>query len=216
MTQNTLHSPHKPFLFHQSFDPAPPPALTPEPPPPPEPGYSDEAVALLREQAYAQGLAAGKARAAEDALAEQNALLHHIGQTMVQLGQTLAENHAAHKKTAIALAQTIARKLLPAYIQRHGAGEMLAEIETALSTLMTEPRLVLRLHETCFDAINQAVQALLERIGFAGKMIVLADNTLAPADCRLEWADGGMAYQPGLLWSEIERHLQHHQGEGKG
>ena len=58
------------------------------------------------------------------------------------------------------------------------------------------------------------MSALTARVGYAGKMIILADNTLEANDCRLEWADGGMERSVNLTWSEVERQMQMHKSSG--
>ncbi len=36
-------------------------------------------------------------------------------------------------------------------------------------------------------------------------MVLFADESLKPEDCRVEWADGGVERDVGRLWREVEQ-----------
>jgi flagellar assembly protein FliH len=68
-----------------------------------------------------------------------------------------------------------------------------------------EPRLVVRVHEDQFDAVNERVQEIATQRAYAGKVIVLADPDTVPGDCRVEWADGGIERNTAAVWSAVEQ-----------
>ena len=57
-----------------------------------------------------------------------------------------------------------------------------------LSKDKTEVRVNDSLHEFARDRINEIAQ----HRGFEGRLVVLAEPDIAPGDCRIEWADGGL------------------------
>ena len=51
--------------------------------------------------------------------------------------------------------------------------------------------------------VLEASAEALER-GFAGKLILIAEDNLGPSDCRVEWADGGAERLYERLFAQIE------------
>ena len=51
--------------------------------------------------------------------------------------------------------------------------------------------------------LRERLQGIAEGRGFEGKLIVLAEAAIAPGDCRLEWADGGLARDRAQLEAAI-------------
>lgn len=207
MPESTYSPSAKPFLFSQSFDAG---VLAAEEKKKASPTFSEEELALAREQAYGQGFVAGKEAALRELAQEQTNLLSHIQSVFVRLADGVWNHYAAQKQGAVTIALAIARKMLPDTLRRNGQQEILAEIEGAVHAMIEEPRLVLRVHEEHFDFISREVSAMTQRLGYAGKMIILADDQLKAEDCRLEWADGGMTCSLSALWSDMERQLARH------
>lgn len=196
------------FMFGQSFDPD---LLRAQEEKKNAPVISEQEMALAREQAYGQGFIAGKEAALQDIHMQQTDILSHIEKLFAQMGESIWKVHAEQKKAASQLAITIARKIIPAYLQKNGVDEIMAHVESCLAEMINEPRLVLRIHDQHFDFVSEKVNALSLRLGYGGKMIILADSALGPDDCRLEWADGGMERTMNITWSELERQIARHQ-----
>lgn len=204
-------TPSKPFLFDQSFDLS---AMKAEEEAQAIKTYTEEEVALIKEQAYGQGFIAGKETALADLQTKQSGLLANMNRLLERLAADVWQVYAQQKQTASDIALAIARKILPEYTRKHGIQEMTAVIEQSITDMINEPRLVLRVNEQHFDYVKNEVDAMAERLGYLGKMIILADPQLGENDCRLEWADGGMERNTSLTWSEIERQVARHAGAG--
>jgi len=71
--------------------------------------------------------------------------------------------------------------------------------------LHDEPRLVIRVADAMLDPVTTRLTALAEQQGHTAKLVFIADATLAPADCRIEWADGGAERDIARLWGDIDR-----------
>lgn len=199
----------KPFMFDKSFDLA---AMKAAEEKKIVKTYSEEEMALIKEQAYSQGFVAGKEAALGEIQQQQATVMSHINRLFERLAQDVWNVYAQQRQVASDIALTIARKIVPEYLKKNGLAEMTAAIESCLGEMINEPRLVLRVHEQHFDYVKREIDGMAERLGYAGKMIILADQTLGEHDCRLEWADGGMERNIDITWSEIDRHVARHSG----
>ncbi len=211
------------FLFDDRFDappPAPPVSVAAEEPvvvddapeeelPPPPPTFSEAELEEARTQAHAAGLAEGVAQARRELAADQAQRLNVLLAELTDRVATLLTEEAARvtqsREMTMQIALAIARKLLPDYTVRHGLAEVEAAVRHVLTGLGDEPRLVVRVAEEQLEAVTLAVQPEAERSGFAGKLIFLADTALGAADCRVEWADGGLERDTMRLWDEVDR-----------
>ena len=154
--------------------------------------YSDSDLAAARADAFEEG----RAKALLD---HEGTDTHRVTNAIEKLADGLAamgaaETARAHefRTTALNVAVVALRKLLPELSRRFGQDEIEAVIAEALAEQPDEPRLVIRVPDAAFDPIAQRVTQLATSRGYAGKAVVLADAALGPADCRIEWADGGI------------------------
>lgn len=207
------------YMFDTQFD-APPPAPPPvveeipaEPPPPPPPTFSEAELEATRQQAHTQGKAEGLQQGRTEALSGQDKLLAQlldsIGFRVAEVMTEQAARFAQSRETILQIALTIARKLLPATVQRQGLMEIEAAVLGVLGELMSEPRLVVRVHDSMLDTITIKLQREAEQRGYAGKLVFLADPDLGPSDCRVEWADGGLERDTARLWGEVDKAVAH-------
>jgi len=206
------------YLFDTSFDPEdpetvspPPAAAAPEPEPEPEPSYDqsalDAAVAQARAEAYAQGEADG--RAAADAAIETRvaACLDGLGKQVADLLDARRRADARVAEDAARLARTAAAKLMPALAQRGALEEIDALLRDCLAELREEPRIVVRVPDTLLDAVRERLDRLTAGLGFSGAVVLIAEDSLGPTDCRVEWADGGAERATDRLVARIDEAL---------
>ncbi|NDE90226.1 MAG: hypothetical protein EB059_03685 [Alphaproteobacteria bacterium] len=173
--------------------------------------FSEEEMALAKEQSHDQGFVAGKEAAMRDLKNHQHEILANIQLIFERMADEVWKGSAEKKQASGEIALAIARKIIPDFIRKNGVQEITAAVESCVTDMINEPRMVLRISDAQFDDVSREINALTARIGYAGKMIILADSTLTENDCRLEWADGGMERSVNLTWSEIERQLHRHQ-----
>lgn len=161
------------------------------------------AVAQARSAGHSAGLAEATAQR-EQRTAEAMAV---VAQQLAALFAARDEARRESERTTIELTRTIAGKLFPALV-RQGA---LTEIETVVAQCVreaiAEPRLVLRVPDSLFEAAQQRMAPLATSLGFPGKLIILVDDALGQSDCRVEWADGGAERDTARSWREIEAAL---------
>lgn len=193
-----MSAPHK-FLFDESFDlPDPPrpaarrePPPPPPPPPPPEPTFSKQELEAARLAGVAEGreqALAEAAQAADQRLAETLSALES-GLKILLDGQESAIGEI--RRHGLETVRAIAQKAVPALCRKSPLTELEAMIVDCLREAFDEPRMVLRVSDALFEPLQQRLGALTQSTGFAGKLVLLADDTLGPGDARIEWAEGG-------------------------
>lgn len=200
------------FLFDTSFDPQPAgapadPAATQAPPP--EPSFTQAEL----EAARAEGFAAGREQGLKEAQAsDQQATTRAIEAVGSSLASLLAEQSnalAAHERNALAAAVTMVRKLFPRLAAGQGIGEIEQVIGQCLARLREEPRIVVRVADPLLDLLRERINDLALHAGFAGKVVLLAEESLAIDAVRVEWADGGAERNSEQIWQSIDGLLAH-------
>ncbi len=212
----------RPFLFEVDFDPRakpakPAPAKDAKPAPPPEPTYTAKELAQAKSQAFKEGekagrdagQKAGRAEAEKQAAARLAQALDRIAKGVTSLVRERDALNDMRRAQPLALAMVIVKKLMPTLAERHGVAEIEALVTTCLADLIDEPRLAIRVPTAGADELRERIEATPEAAGFAGRLVVRADGTLGPADCRVEWADGGAERNTDQLIAEIERVIDH-------
>ena len=53
--------------------------------------------------------------------------------------------------------------------------------------------MVVRIAEPTYEAAHKRLEEIARLHGFEGRLVVLAEPGMALGDCRIEWADGGLA-----------------------
>lgn len=205
------------FMFDTQFDAPPPPPPEPEvaeiveelPPEPPAPTFSEAELEDAKKRAWddalAEGLRQGRAEALGGVEQVHVKLLETMTHKLADLLTEQAARFAQQREMTLRIALTIARKLMPAYAERHGLAEIEAAVTGMLGELGEEPRLVVRVADSQLDAVTIKIQREVDRRGFAGKVIFMGDPAMGPSDCLIEWADGGAGRDEQRLWGEIDR-----------
>lgn len=189
--------------------PEPPEAIAPpepveEPPPPPEPTFSqaelDEAFLRGREEGRLDALAE-RSRAREDLV---DLVLAALPEAFGRISHEFKSKAAELEREALLLTRAVLHKSVPTLMRHQAVAEIENIVRQCLRDNLHEPRIVLRVSDALFEAVEKQVLPLSKKAGFTGQWIMLADETVADGACRLEWADGGAERDPGHLLAEIE------------
>ncbi|MCK6454546.1 MAG: hypothetical protein L6R19_27415 [Alphaproteobacteria bacterium] len=187
------------FLFDHDFAQEERDAAKPK-----QPTFSLDELEAARAMARAEGAEAGKAEA-------MASIERKTADTLIALGKQLAASAAAREAAmarieagAVELCAGLLRKLFPALQQQHGLGEIEGLLRQALRAMADEPRVVVRLNDTLLDALQPRVDALSKSSGFAGRVVLVGDEMVAPGDCAIEWADGGAERLGDQLWADVD------------
>jgi flagellar assembly protein FliH len=164
-----------------------------------------------------KALAAARAEGHEAALAQARA---EIATTVaVALENMIAQvialrgaDEARDQTEMVRFAYAIGAKLAAALIGREPAAEVELMIKACLADLRGEPRIVVRAAAPVVDQLKSRIDSIATDKGFTGAIVLLPDDGLTGADCRVEWADGGAerdgAHLNARIEAAISRYLQ--------
>jgi flagellar assembly protein FliH len=60
-----------------------------------------------------------------------------------------------------------------------------------------------RINDGLYDAARAQIERLAAQAGFEGRLVILAEPTIATGDCRIEWADGGVVLDRAAIEAKI-------------
>lgn len=196
----------RPFLFEHSFDVPEEPrevaAKKEEEEAPPT--YSEAELQAARDDAYKAGMQAGLQEAGASIEQQVAATLDVVAGTLHGLAERQASMNEAIAHDAIDLAVAAMKKLLPATAEANGAAEVSALVQEALSRLLQEPRVTIRVAEKVAADVESQLGPVAARAGFDGKTTIVPDPELGPADCRILWNDGEANRDVQSLMDELD------------
>jgi flagellar assembly protein FliH len=205
------------FLFDTSFDvdqqatPARPRAETedaPEPkapaPEPATPSYGEAELAAARAEAWDQGRAEGEAAALASIAQANGAILAAIRDALPGIARQAQDGAAAASRFMLETTLAGMRRLMPELNRRGGLAEIEGLLRETIGHLRDESRIVVRLHDSLLDGLRADIDATAQAAGYEGRLVLLAEDDIAPGDCRIEWADGGVERVAGRVWNDIE------------
>ncbi len=142
--------------------------------------------------AYRNGFAAAETEARNVTLQRNAAVLERIAAMLDSAHKRLATIEAQYETEAVEVAVAVAKKLAPALIAREPMTEIAALATDCFRHLVAAPHLVVRVNDGLHDLARGQLEELTRSRGFEGRLVVLAEPGMAPGDCRIEWADGGI------------------------
>ena len=93
---------------------------------------------------------------------------------------------------AVEVAVAVARKLAPALIAREPFAEISALASECFRQLIAAPHVAVRVNDALHALAKEKLDDIVRARSFTGRLVVLAEPDIAPGDCRIEWADGGI------------------------
>jgi flagellar assembly protein FliH len=162
---------------------------------------------------YRNGVGAGKAQAE----ARAGAAFERIAAALDGLRRSLAAVEERLEAEAIGVAVAVARKLAPELIAREPFAEISALATNCFRQLVAAPHVVVRVNDRLHPSAREQLDQAVEASGFAGRLVVLAEPDIAPGDCRIEWADGGVkrdrAATEAAIDDAVARYIAARRGE---
>ena len=152
------------------------------------PAVHEAALAEARATAYRDGVAAALAQSE----ARAAVALERIAAGLEALARQLAAIEARLEAEAVEVAVAVARKLAPELIAREPLTEIAALARGCFAQLVAAPHVVVRVSEALHAPAREKLEETARLRGFDGRLIVLGEPEIAPGDCRIEWADGGI------------------------
>jgi flagellar assembly protein FliH len=104
---------------------------------------------------------------------------------------------------AVDVAVAVARKLSRELIASEPLGEITALVSDCFSQLVSTPHLVVRINDSLYEAARERIERQAKQSGFEGRLVILAEPEIETGDCKIEWADGGIALERGAIEAKV-------------
>jgi len=143
-------------------------------------------------QAHRKGFAAGQAQAKTEAAERVANALTVIADGLERIERALNGIEARLETEAVEVAVAVAGKLAPELVAREPFAEISALATECFHQLVTAPRIVVHIGADIYEDAKTKLEDIARARGFEGRLMVQSDPTMAPGDCRIEWADGGV------------------------
>jgi len=149
-------------------------------------------VAEAETAAHRRGYAEAQTDAAVEAQRRVAGALEQAAAGLGQASETLKAIEARLECEAVDVAVAVARKLAPALIEGEPFAEISALASDCFRQLTASPHIAVRVNDALYAAAREKLDAIAHAGGYEGRLVVLAEPGIAPGDCRIEWADGGI------------------------
>lgn len=174
--------------------------------------FTQEDLDAARKEGFASGQENGIKESAES---DDKHVADAMAEIQVQLKQLLeaqGEANSGAMQSALMVAVSITRKLFPYLEERVGLQEVERLVESTLSRLMDEPRIVVRVNMKMHELLEPSIDELSTRLGYEGQVVLLPDDSLKAGDCQVTWIDGSARRDPMEMWREIDAIIENHMG----
>jgi len=175
------------FLFDHDFS-----AAAQEAAPAVAAAQHEAALAEAEARGYRSGVNAAEAQARTEAERRLAAAFERISSGLDQLRGGLKKVEDRFEAEAIEVSLAVGRKLSADLIAREPFAEIAALADQCFRELLAAPHIVVRVNAALLDIAKGKLGEIARARGFEGRVVVLAEADIAPGDCRIEWADGGL------------------------
>ena len=160
-------------------------------------------IAEAEARAYRAGYDAAQREAKVESDRRAALALEEIGLAIRGIASRFAGIETRMETEAVDVAVAVARKLCAELVAREPLGEITALVSDCFSHLVSTPHLVVRINDGLYDAAQKQIEQLAAHAGFEGRLVILAEPTIATGDCRIEWADGGVVLDRAAIEAKI-------------
>lgn len=160
--------------------------------PPKKRMYSDAQIQEIQNTAYSDGVRMGE-QAALAGIAKRTE--ETLDQLFSQFSLTLSsveEQIKLLRRQSAGLALVIAKKMVPALIASNPTAEIESLFMSCVANLNAEPRIVIRVEEELLDQLKEKIETMTRMAGYPGRVVLIGEPQSIPAQCQIEWPDGGV------------------------
>jgi flagellar assembly protein FliH len=155
-------------------------------------------------QAYRNGFTAGQEQAEQETAQRIAGALSVIADALGRLDSSLTAIEARHETEAVEVAVAVGAKLAPELVSREPFAEVSALATECFHQLVSTPHVAVHIAKDIYEPTKGKIEEIARARGFEGRLAVIPDETLAPGDCRIEWADGGMVRNQAATMAAID------------
>ena len=150
------------------------------------------ALAEAETRGYRNGFTAAEAEAAAETARRLTIALERVATSLEKIAQGLTGIEHRLEAEAVEVAVAVARKLAPELIAHEPFAELSALVTDCFRHVTASPHVVVRVPDALYPQAHERLQDIARKVGFEGRLVVLAEPEMGPGDCRIEWADGGV------------------------
>lgn len=169
--------------------------------------YTAQQITEITSTAHAEGFKAGELAALKIAEAECVGTVNEIVTQFESLLTQMDQQIAILRTQSAQLAMTFSKCLAPALLEREPYTEIEALFNSCIASLITEPRIVIRVNDSLVEQLKHRIDAASQKAAYQGRIVILGDPDAATAYCRIEWADGGVVFDAPSLLAEFEQRI---------
>lgn len=172
--------------------------------------WTEDEVSEERDEAFAKGIAQGRAEALsglEQQIVDANSRI--LAKTQ-SFDSAITDATRIIEDDARQLALTVGRKIGSQLLMQMREEQIELLLADALALLTNEPHVVIRVNEDMVDSFKIRFDTIADERGYKGKLIILGEPDIDEADCRIEWADGGISRDTKQLDVELDKLVSQH------
>jgi flagellar assembly protein FliH len=147
---------------------------------------------------YRNGFAAAKSEAEQRAAAALERIAAGLGD--LERGLSAVEGRLEAEAVEVALA--VAKKLAPGLIEQQPLAEISTLVADCFRHLVAAPHVVVRVNDALHTHAREQLEELVRNS--ESRLVVLAEPDIAPGDCRIEWADGGIRRDRAAIEAAVD------------
>jgi len=160
-------------------------------------------VANAEAKAYRDGFDAAQREAKVESDRRAALALEEIGIAIKGIAQRFAGIENRMETEAVDVAVAVARKLCSELIAAEPLAEITGLVSDCFSHLVSTRHLVVRISDSLYEEARERIEKLAKQSGFEGRLVILAEPSIATGDCKIEWADGGVVLERAAIETKI-------------
>jgi flagellar assembly protein FliH len=160
-------------------------------------------VANAEARAYRDGFDAAQREAKVESDRRAALALEEIGIAIKGIASRFAGIETRMETEAVDVAVAVARQLCSELLAAEPLGEITSLVSDCFSHLVSTPHLVVRINDALYEDARERIEQLSKQSGFEGRLVILAEPSIASGDCRIEWADGGVVLERAAIEAKI-------------
>ncbi len=170
---------------------------------PATPAEIAQKVAEAEARAYRDGFDAAQREAKVESDRRAALALEEIGIAIKGIASRFAGIETKMETEAVDVAVAVARKLCSELIAAEPLAEITGLVSDCFSHLVSTPHLVVRISDSLYEEARERIEKLAKQSGFEGRLVILAEPSIATGDCKIEWADGGVVLERAAIETKI-------------
>ena len=178
----------------------------------------EAALAAAEARGFQAGMNAAEAQARTEAERRLALAFERIAGGVEQLRTSLKRVEDRFEAEAVEVALAVGRKLAADLIAKEPFAEICALADQCFREMISAPHIVVRVNTDLYSDAKQKLEDIARARGFEGRLVVMSEGDIAPGDCRIEWADGGLkrdrAATEAAIADAVGRYIAARRGAG--